>query len=1179
MSESQTTAPALFLKVRIAMFMLMFLLCWFSASLEAHAGDGNEQTATADVGGGQTEDRISDGEIKLSRMNQVDSQPSRMIKAQPMPKVEDEQLNSWRIALPPQLEDAPSEPKLMIKPESKSQPQSSGRRKLQVRGTALLSYNIHNVKTFSSAGRTAFVQENYGIAKSLHYYSSVAVEGPILGKLRVRAQFNAPSYSPRSNTFILEYPMGNFLFRYGDMSLSIAGNRFASLTRWIRGFELRYSLDGKAESVYSIGGSSATGNELVIVTAEGKSQIKRDAIQGNNTAGPFFLSSSPIIEGSEQVLVDMRQMKRGEDYQIDYDTGMLTFLGATVIPPTSTIIVTYEAAHPGEGIGRFWGARLNWRAGSRTRFGVSFMTQGAVQRHSSYDGVRRREEFLGSNTVGPFQLSQRPIIEGSELVSVNGILQERNRDYIINYISGLITFVRPVPVGAIIAVEYLQRISHGAAIGQHRVIGLDADISLGRFGEVSLQLARSSGPARSGTAIEVASKFTFGSLKAQVEQGGGASGANQLGERVNPIPQQAEVNRRSSEVEVDNLSGVSEWDDLGDADGKLRIADNPAASAGSELASEVQHYERDAIGDNPFESHATLRSRTRTTQPLNPIAERRRWGAMLGEPYGETRFGAVRTELSLRLLKVTPGFAKIENADFYQNESGFEASLIHRFTPHIVLTSHWVNANTSYIVGAFGGISSPTGSKRLSVALSFDKPNLPSLRLAHQRFSFGSKSNSNEYASTSALLSYRHKRWSIDAAYESNLQSYLSGAAGAQSSTYGTSSSPIYGASQLSDGKMALQGGSTSNARRTRTTLCRLSLKFEPSERLFLSADWSSNRSASGSQSSNASNLLLGASFQPSRSLRLSLSHNILIGSSSAGIGSFIIGGASGAYSGLPYTFGAYDIGGAHYGGTLTGLGGYGTFGAAQRPITGLGGISAIGYYGGMTSEPFNYGGEWRTRQTDGGSGSTIASARNKSVVTVASLDWQPSSRLSLLCQWSRQLAHGSSFIADYGGTDYSLQFGYQLSQRLMLTGQFCRQKQSFLQPSSDSFTTIYGVGMQYAGSRLNTSLYWNVLSSESTQQVSPEEPGQLNNTFASITLDATYRLSRRLELMGTLVHAKNRGIGGYAQNSFRIAIGYRIFEQLWLDINMERIDRKDLLNTGGDYKATVVSFQLRGTF
>jgi len=1144
----------------IVAFIGTLLVCCSGTNMPAHADDGGGYTVAGVEGDAdQTEVAIRVGdEIKLSRMKHIDSQPSRIVKAQPMPKVADGQLCSWRIASLTQLGGAHAETGFGKQLTSKPREGGSVWRKLQIRGTGLLSYNIRDVESSSSAGRAAFVQENYGAAKSLYHYSSITVEGPILGKLRVRAQFNTPSYSPRSNTFVLEYPMGNFLLRYGDMSLSIVGNRFASLSRWTRGFELRYSLDGKAESVYGIGQGSPKGNELVIVTAEGKSQVKRDVIQGNNTSGPFFLSSSPIVEGSEQVLVDMRQMRRGEDYQIDYDTGMLTFLGATVIPPTSTIIVTYEAAQPGEGIGRFWGARLNWHFGNRGRVGISFLTQGAAQRQSSYDGVKRREEFLGANTVGPFQLSQRPIVEGSESVTVNGVLQERNRDYIINYISGLITFVRPVPVGAIIAVEYLQRASHGAVIGQHSVIGLDADISFGRLGEVNLQLAQSNGPARNGTAIEIASRLSFGRLKAHGEQKGVSESA-QRGEQSSTRLQLPEAGAQVGEFK----SGSA--DEAGDNTLSGNRANNAEwVRGGEDLRQSPSGGNVSSVDERAFEHSSASPSRITVLQPQRTLIERQQWSTWQGElsePYRGMQVGGARTELTLRLLKVTPGFARIENADFYQNESGFEASLVHRFTPHIAFTSHWVSASTSYLTSAFGMSSSPTSSKRFSAALSFDKPNLPTLRLAHQRFSFGSKGSSNEYASTSALISYRRRRWSIDAAYEDNSQSFVN--------TISSSAGD----------KAASQGYGSSG--RTRTTLCRLSFKYEPSERLFLSADWSSNRSTSGSRSISASNLQLGTSFQASRSLRLSFSHNILTGSGSAGIGSFIIGGAAGAYSGLPYTFGAYDIGAVQYGGMMTGLGGYGTFGAAQRPITGLGGMSAIGYHSGAIGGSPGYGSEWRKRQTEGGS--TLTAARNKSVATVASLDWQPSSRLSFLCQFSRQLTYGSSFIADYSSTDWGMQLGYQLSRKLTLTGQFSRQMQSFLQPSSEAFTSIYGVGMHYAGNKLNASLYWNVLSSESTQQffggATEQVGGQFNNAFKSLTLDATYRLSKRLELMGTFVHARNRGIGGYAQNSFRAAVGYRIFEHLWLDINMERIDRKDLVGTGSDYKATIVSFQLRGTF
>jgi hypothetical protein len=1051
---------------------------------------------------------MDDGAVKLSRMKTIESQPSRIIKSQPLPTIKDGQLTSTRVVVPPNHWEADG----TGEQKNKQTKTTLGvLQRLQIRGTALLSYNIQDVEAKSSSGRAAFVQENYGSAKSLYHYTSVIAEGQLIGKLRVRAQFNTPSYNPRSNTFVLEYPMGNFLLRYGDLTLSFSGNRFASLSRWTRGIELRYSLDGNAEKVYGIGQGSTSGNELIIVTAEGKSQVKRDVIQGNNTSGPFFLSSSPVVEGSEQVFVDMRLMKRGEDYQIDYDVGTITFLGATIIPSTSTIVVTYEAAQPGEGIGRFWGARLNWRSGNSMRIGVSFLTQGAAQRQAGDASRKLREEFVGANTVGPFQLSQRPIVEGSETVSVNGIPHVRDKDYIINYISGLITFVRPVPAGAIIAVEYEQRVSHGAVIGQLSVMGIDADIKLGSIGSANLQWAFSNGPTRSGTAIEISSQLSLGRL----EQG------KTRGKR-------EEAKQRGNEVS--DVAGTP--------------TQSPEDEGLKEITTRVDQGER-------WGASAQQGEALRLPTPRTPSASLRR---SLGEPswsgigYGGgstyTLSGVARTQLSLRLLKVTPGFSRIENADFYQNESGVEVNLTHRFTEHLSLTSQWVNASSSYLRGAYSNAQSSTSSNRFYATLSYEKPNAPVIRLAYQRFGFGGSSKS-DYASASALISYRRGRWGVDTAYEDNSQSVAG----------------------------------LLNTARVRTRAFRFTSSFEPSEKLSLSVDYSSNRSSGVSQSSSVSNLLFGVRFQPWRSMQLSLTHNILVGSSGTGLGSFITGGASGTYSGLPYITNPYGFG---YGGYTTpiSLGGYGTLTASQRPVAGLGGTAPIGYS--SPSMNSSWGNEvWRSRQVGsnmtGATSNTNTNTNNRSIITTASLDWQPSSRLSLACQWSYQFTRGSSFIADYKNTDYGAQLTYQLSSKVTLMGHLSRQKNSFFNPNSDAFTSIYGLGMQYAGKRLNMSLSLDTLSSVTSQQLSSE--GEFKNKFSSATLNVGYRLGERLDLSGTFVHARNKGMGGYGQNSFRVAVGYRIFEQLWLDLNIERIDRKDLAGTNSDYKATILSFQLRGSF
>lgn len=48
----------------------------------------------------------------------------------------------------------------------------------------------------------------------------------------------------------------------------------------------------------------------------------------------------------------------------------------------------------------------------------------------------------GNNTKGPYSLGHGSIVEGSEIITVNGVKQKRDVDYVINYFEGKVTFTR-----------------------------------------------------------------------------------------------------------------------------------------------------------------------------------------------------------------------------------------------------------------------------------------------------------------------------------------------------------------------------------------------------------------------------------------------------------------------------------------------------------------------------------------------------------------------------------------------------------------------------------------------------------------------------------------------------------------------------------------------------------------
>lgn len=62
--------------------------------------------------------------------------------------------------------------------------------------------------------------------------------------------------------------------------------------------------------------------------------------------------------------------------------------------------------------------------------------------------------ILGQNTVGPYRLSWRNAVQGSEMVVADGRLLQAGRDYTIDWSSGVIRFSVPLPSGELARVTY-----------------------------------------------------------------------------------------------------------------------------------------------------------------------------------------------------------------------------------------------------------------------------------------------------------------------------------------------------------------------------------------------------------------------------------------------------------------------------------------------------------------------------------------------------------------------------------------------------------------------------------------------------------------------------------------------------------------------------------------------------
>jgi hypothetical protein len=112
----------------------------------------------------------------------------------------------------------------------------------------------------------------------------------------------------------------------GDFTADLTETEFAGLNRVLSG--------GRIKGDYGNWGFSA-----LYSSPKGESKFSRR--YGDGTQGPYWLPSAPVVIDSERVYVDSLRQNRGQDYNIDYQAGTVTFI-KRVIDAKSVIRIFYD---------------------------------------------------------------------------------------------------------------------------------------------------------------------------------------------------------------------------------------------------------------------------------------------------------------------------------------------------------------------------------------------------------------------------------------------------------------------------------------------------------------------------------------------------------------------------------------------------------------------------------------------------------------------------------------------------------------------------------------------------------------------------------------------------------------------------------------------------------------------
>lgn len=348
--------------------------------------------------------------------------------------------------------------------------------KIRISGQRTFAFRSHRVE----GNREAFNQLNYfGEGdKTFSQTGDVTISGDkVLGFLTFDVRLPSYKYAnPDAQRVTLGFERSWGKVELGDINATAGGgNELISLRRFAQGVQANVRL----------GDLRVTG-----VVTRSKTSARTISINGNNSAGPYYLNGSRIVDGSLRVRVDGVDQVLGTDYVANYEVGTITFLNR-VIPPTSVITVTYESRGLNNAAGEIYGGSVVWQAARGLELGLTRIEQKAV---GSTGLSQTTEEFEGFGPPDvPYFLLQPPLRDRPVIVTVDNIPQVEGVDYFFDPENEQVFYFRRfMPRTSIIRVTYTPKPSPGSFGNGGRVVqGLDLTWRPSEKTRLDLNLAES----------------------------------------------------------------------------------------------------------------------------------------------------------------------------------------------------------------------------------------------------------------------------------------------------------------------------------------------------------------------------------------------------------------------------------------------------------------------------------------------------------------------------------------------------------------------------------------------------------------------------------------------------------------------------------------------------------------
>lgn len=367
-------------------------------------------------------------------------------------------------------------------------------------GSNVFTFQNHRVE----GSRSAFETQRWDTGRTVRQ-SSVHVEGPLWKEILFQADISDSGWGPGYSRWLVGFVGNDTALLYGDVDMRLGGNEFVGFQKSTRGWQLDQRLPG--------------GGFMRGFYAREKGLVRNQTFIGNDTPGPYFLTYTPVIEGSEVVKVNEEYLKFGTDYRLDYDSGQLWFEPVEgqprIITASDTISVSYQSlGYLNQGPGQTYGLRAEVPLlDERLIVGLTTLQQKRPGSGSLQDTVGYQEDiYNGSGSTGPFDTNFRPIIANGAsvvykgkrqiidtplVVLVDGSEQLEGVDYDSYRSIGRVIFRRAVPPTSLVMVRYYYDIRNDKPTGDQSLWGLDAAYRLAKGLNLTLDWATSDGGSES----------------------------------------------------------------------------------------------------------------------------------------------------------------------------------------------------------------------------------------------------------------------------------------------------------------------------------------------------------------------------------------------------------------------------------------------------------------------------------------------------------------------------------------------------------------------------------------------------------------------------------------------------------------------------------------------------------